>query len=670
MKNSRIFSFPVIFLLVSATGTPAADTAIPPDREAIAKVQAGMVATARASWWGFDSKDATDSLQAALDSSAGKVIIDDRGSPWVVRPITLPGDKEIVLEKGVVIEARRGAFLGKSDCLFTAKDCANLTMRGEGAGAELRMHKADYHQAPYELAEWRHTLAIRGCENVRIEGLTLKDSGGDGIYLGTGSGGAPNRGVTIRKVFCDGNNRQGISVITAEDLLIEDCVLKNTQGTAPEAGIDFEPNRSTERLINCVMRNCRSENNRGHGYHLYLGHLDRDSEPISIRFENCTSKSNGRYSTYVGLANREGKPTVDGSVEYVGCRFDSDEKAGVYIRGSEKGGSRVIFRKCEVIRGDEKEAAALAPIAIEMPRRMDTDLGIVRIEDTLVRDAVSRQPIGLAGSPLARIANLTGNLRYVSPQGEETFQIDAAQLAKWFPVHSTATRIAPIDFDWRLAAPVSADVQPFPSKIRLRRSAAMLVWAEKGVACELRVKFGGVGRREPGVGSMRLVTTSGDERKLKPQRQESVHVYTFTPEGIGPVRLEWEGDSKETIQPVSCSRPMALLVEASGVNFFHSSGRLFFPVPEGRDRFAVLVEGAGTAETVKAMVRDGAGDVIDEKDNIAAPHVFVIERKPPAAPEVWSLTLERATEGILEDVTIQCLGVPPLLALSPAAPAK
>ena len=33
-----------------------------------------------------------------------------------------------------------------------------------------------------------------------VEGLTLADSGGDGIYLGTGSGGATNRNVAIRDV--------------------------------------------------------------------------------------------------------------------------------------------------------------------------------------------------------------------------------------------------------------------------------------------------------------------------------------------------------------------------------------------------------------------------------------------------------------------------------------
>ena len=289
-----------------------ADDSKPRNEKAIADVAAGRVETAQASWWGFDPQDATNSLQAALNCRAKRVVVEHMGQPWIVKTIRLPSNKEIVFEPGVVVEAKRGEFLGKGDCLFVASGCKRLTLRS--TGATFRMHKSDYHKPPYQLAEWRHALSIRGCEDVTVEGLTLADSGGDGIYLGAGSNNATNRNITIRNVVCDGNNRQGISVITAENLLIENCLFRNTRGTAPEAGIDFEPNRPEERLVNCVLRNCRSENNAGHAYHFYLGNMHEKSPPVSIRFENCTSKGCERYSTYVGVANRNGErigPRVD-----------------------------------------------------------------------------------------------------------------------------------------------------------------------------------------------------------------------------------------------------------------------------------------------------------------------------------------------------------------------
>ena len=82
----------------------------------------------------------------------------------------------------------------------------------------------------------------------------IEQTGGDGIYLGSAPKQIPNRQVTIRRVDCNANHRQGISVISAEDLLIEDCQLRHTDGTAPMAGIDFEPNHPADFLVNCVVR--------------------------------------------------------------------------------------------------------------------------------------------------------------------------------------------------------------------------------------------------------------------------------------------------------------------------------------------------------------------------------------------------------------------------------
>lgn len=396
--RSRIAAIlPFIGLLVASPTLPASPAAVPPKSDRIDKVSSGQLTTATASWWGFDPADSTRSLQAALDSPARKLIIDDPGSPWIVTPLALPGDKELVFEKGVVIESKRGAFLGKNDCLLRARNRKNLTIRGNGA--TFRMHKADYQQEPYQLAEWRHALSIRGCENVTIENLTLANSGGDGIYLGVGSDNATNRNITIRNITCDGNNRQGISVITAENLLIENCLLKNTRGTAPQAGIDFEPNHSTERLVNCVMRNCRSENNAGDAYLFAFGRMQRDSEPVSIRLENCSSKNCRRNSVRFGFGSREGLRAVSGTMEFENCRFDSDQSGGIYIHGNEADGCRIRFDNCELIQQRNAEVH-LSPISIVAPRQMDIDAGNIALDDFRIRDAVTRQPIFIAASPL------------------------------------------------------------------------------------------------------------------------------------------------------------------------------------------------------------------------------------------------------------------------------
>jgi hypothetical protein len=660
----RIALMAVLSLIVIPDGAVAGEP-VPRNEQAVANVQAGRVETAKASWWGFDPVDATEALQAALNCPAKRVIVENTGLPWIVTTIRLPSDKDIVFERGVVVEAKRGEFLGKGDCLFVARGCKNLTLRGEGA--TFRMHKSDYHKPPYELAEWRHALTLRNCENVTVEGLTLADSGGDGIYFGAGSNGETNRNITIRNVVCDGNNRQGISVITAENLLIEDCVLRNTSGTAPEAGIDFEPNRPTERLVNCVLRNCRSENNAGHAYHLYLGFMNAKSPPVSIRFENCTSKGNQRYSTYVGVANRSGERTVRGSIEYVGCRFDGDVGAGVYIRGNEADGCKVRLEDCEIVRRDEPDSK-IAPITIVAPQRLDLDAGNVEITDCLIRDSLSRQPVALSASPMTGLRNVSGLLTVESPTGKAAYSLDAEQLTKWFPTQGLVAKIPRFEFDWRKAKLAATDGSSAEggATFRLRRRAALLVWGKAGQLVELAVKMEPVGRHTPKPGAITVTTPNGESTTLKPTVDEKQVGYTFTPQETGPHRLHWQGDNGETLRPVRCTAPMAILAEGLSANFIRPIGMLYFAVPVGAARFALVVGGAATAETVKATVRDASGNVVAAQDNIAAPHVFVLERDSAAPTEIWSVTFERASEGVMEDVSVQAVGVPPVFAAKPA----
>lgn len=247
MRTTLAFAVPLLSLIPATllafpNELQIAQRKIAPNERAIEEVEQGKRKVAYTSWWGFDPEDATEALQAAIDSSR----------PWVIsRTIHLRSNQEIVFEKGIVVEAKQGAFLGKGDCLFLAALQRNITPIGYGA--TLRMRRLDYTKLPYEKAEWRHALSTRSCENVRVYGLTLASSGGDGIYLGVAKRSIPCRKIHIKDVVCIDNYRQGISVISAENVLMENVVMRDTGGTPPMAGIDFEPNESTERLSNIVM---------------------------------------------------------------------------------------------------------------------------------------------------------------------------------------------------------------------------------------------------------------------------------------------------------------------------------------------------------------------------------------------------------------------------------
>ncbi|MEI6421246.1 MAG: right-handed parallel beta-helix repeat-containing protein, partial [Lentisphaerota bacterium] len=260
--------------------------------EKIELVKSGKLAEARADWWGFNETDSTKALQAAIDSGVKKLIVPNMGKPWIVNPISLASDQEIMIEPGTVIEAIKGGFKGKKDSLFSAKSKKNITISGKDA--ILRMNKKDYQdKTQYEPAEWRMGIALFSCENVKITGLTIMSSGGDGIYISTCREPINYcKDIVIKDCVIDDNHRQGISVISVVNLLIENCVMKNTKGASPEGGIDFEPNVKQERLFGITVKNCVFENNKGAGV-IICSHPGADTEPISINFENCKAIGTG-----------------------------------------------------------------------------------------------------------------------------------------------------------------------------------------------------------------------------------------------------------------------------------------------------------------------------------------------------------------------------------------
>jgi hypothetical protein len=260
----------------------------PPNAERLAEIRAGRLDTARADWWGFDSEDSTAMLQAAVTSGVRKLTIPNLGRPWIVSPVKLSSNIAIDVEPGTVVEAIRGGFKDPTDSLFKAIGQSNIVFRG-GAGSVFRMHKKDYQNpALYKRGEWRHILCFISCENVQVEGLTLKSSGGDGIYVA----GRPSeriplcRNVVVKDCIIDDNHRQGISVICVTNMLIEGCLIKNTDGTPPQAGIDFEG----RPFQDVTVRNCTFENN--YAGVIIMTWISTNSPLTSFTFADCVAVSN------------------------------------------------------------------------------------------------------------------------------------------------------------------------------------------------------------------------------------------------------------------------------------------------------------------------------------------------------------------------------------------
>ncbi len=126
----------------------------------------------------------------------------------------------------------------------------HITIRGNGTII------GDKHTHTGDSGEWGMGINLDHAHHVLINGLTIKDCWGDCIYVGSESS-----DVRIEKCMLDHGRRQGISITSADGVRIKDCTITNVGGTAPEYGIDVEPNADEAvdnvHIENLTIANCR-----------------------------------------------------------------------------------------------------------------------------------------------------------------------------------------------------------------------------------------------------------------------------------------------------------------------------------------------------------------------------------------------------------------------------
>lgn len=420
---------------------------------------AGCDEAVKVSSFGYDPEDSTEIIQKAIDSGAPKIVLDRQAGPWITRPLFGRSNLEIVFEDGVELVAKRGEFRSVRDDKLLRFDCAsNVTIRGLGkAGGTLRMWKSDYldPKQNYARSEWRHALLLNGVRNVLIENMSFRASGGDGITLGKpkAAGSPDTQNVTIRKCVCDDNHRQGISVCSGDGVLIEDCILSNTKGTAPEAGIDLEPDRPDETIANITLRNVVSKDNAGNGFDVYLQQMRDFSKPVSLRFENCRSVGN-RYGTSVTGADLCDSRVVKGEVSFVGCAFADTRKEAIRICGTPAGALDVVFRDCTV-------SNATKDVLIEAGTSLQGPADGITFENLSVFQPVARPWCAQGRPSFGPVASdIRGNVTLVAPDGKrETVLLDRRWIEKNLPAPRHGKSVAP-----RVELPPSSSVTVVDAK--------------------------------------------------------------------------------------------------------------------------------------------------------------------------------------------------------------
>jgi hypothetical protein len=125
--------------------------------------------------------------------------------------------------------------------------------------------------------EWGHGISITNSEDIVIENPVISNCWGDGIYIGNQYWDATStistNKVTINNAFIDNVRRNGISITSTKNVTLNNPRIFNTNGAAPEAGIDIEPEGLDGMPIvidKIVINDPLTSNNFGSGIMLFF----------------------------------------------------------------------------------------------------------------------------------------------------------------------------------------------------------------------------------------------------------------------------------------------------------------------------------------------------------------------------------------------------------------
>jgi hypothetical protein len=223
-------------------------------------------------------QDDTDAIQSAVDYvsrlGGGIVIIPD-GTYMIdsKRSISLPSKLELKLMPGAILKALPNN-LGHYRVVCIDGQNGVVITGGTIEGERNRHMGKD--------GEWGMGIEIDGSRNVIVNDININNCWGDGIYLGTGRAGF-NENIKIQNVKETANRRNGISIISGDNVDVENCIISQSGGTEPGDGVDIEPNDLSDVISGIRLFNILTSTNAGNGLEISLSKVSGRNKNISVQ---------------------------------------------------------------------------------------------------------------------------------------------------------------------------------------------------------------------------------------------------------------------------------------------------------------------------------------------------------------------------------------------------
>jgi len=170
-------------------------------------------------------------------------------------------------------------------------------------------------------------ISIRNASDCEIYNAYVSNCWGDGIFFSDLS-----KNITLYNPVVDNNRRNGISVVFADGVKIYNMLSSNTNGTAPESGIDIEPDHNYQEDNNILLESPITFNNKSRGILIAMKNFYGSAvKKVNVDINNHKNiGANYGIAFYLG-SRKSGVSPLSGNIRITNPDWGGSKKAPIYM---------------------------------------------------------------------------------------------------------------------------------------------------------------------------------------------------------------------------------------------------------------------------------------------------------------------------------------------------
>lgn len=170
-------------------------------------------------------------------------------------------------------------------------------------------------------------IRVGGWNDFTLRDVYIQDCWTDGLYFcGYGTSNLTEGiGYQVTNVVITNSRRNNCSIVTGYDFQFVNCTFDNANGTAPQDGVDIEPDHANADIRNIQFTNCRFTNNVGCGLRYYDKYASRAALKLVVD-PSCLFVSNTEWGCRIYSPDYQiDRPRIGGT-------YHGNTEGGIYIQ--------------------------------------------------------------------------------------------------------------------------------------------------------------------------------------------------------------------------------------------------------------------------------------------------------------------------------------------------